>query len=160
MAEKSNEITEIPLLLRRLELKGAFVAIDAMGTQKEIAQTIVDGGGDYVLALKENWPATFEEVEKVFADPPPDLKLERFETVDGDRGRIEIRRHTVCHRGDWLFSDRRFPVVGQFECSAPTLFGYPGQATEWPEGDWPLLRDTWARLQTAVARLCVPANFI
>jgi predicted transposase YbfD/YdcC len=66
VSEKSNEITAIPLLLRRLELTGALVTIDAMGTQKEIAQTIIDGGGDYVLALKENWPATYAEVEKVF----------------------------------------------------------------------------------------------
>ncbi len=73
VAEKSNEITAIPLLLRRLELTGALVTIDAMGTQKEIAQTIIDGGGDYVLALKENWPATYAEVETVFADPPPTL---------------------------------------------------------------------------------------
>jgi hypothetical protein len=70
VSEKSNEITAIPLLLRRLELTGALVTIDAMGTQKEIARTIIDGGGDYVLALKENWPATYAEVEKVFADPP------------------------------------------------------------------------------------------
>jgi hypothetical protein len=75
VAEKSNEITAIPLLLRRLELRGALVTIDATGTQKEIAQTIIDGGGDYVLSLKENWPATYAKVEKVFADPPPSLAL-------------------------------------------------------------------------------------
>jgi hypothetical protein len=48
---KSNEIIATPLLLRRLELAGAIVTIDAMGTQTQIAQTIIDGGGDYVLAL-------------------------------------------------------------------------------------------------------------
>jgi predicted transposase YbfD/YdcC len=114
VVEKSNEITAIPLLLRRLELRGALVTIDAMGTQKQIAQTIIDGGGDYVLALKENWPATYAEVEKVFADPPPTLTLERCETVDGDHGRIETRRHTVCHTVEWLFSDRRYPGEFQF----------------------------------------------
>jgi predicted transposase YbfD/YdcC len=50
VAEKTNEITAIPLLLRRLELTGILVTIDAMGTHKEIAQTIIDGGADYVLA--------------------------------------------------------------------------------------------------------------
>jgi hypothetical protein len=54
VAEKSNEITAIPLLLQRLELTGALVTIDAMGTQTEIAQTIIDRGGDYLLSLKEN----------------------------------------------------------------------------------------------------------
>lgn len=60
--EKSNEITAIPLLLNNLELNGAIVTIDAMGTQTKIAQAIRDGGGDYVLALKENWPATYAEI--------------------------------------------------------------------------------------------------
>jgi predicted transposase YbfD/YdcC len=52
--EKSNEITAIPLLLKNLDLKGALVTIDAMGTQTKIAQAIRDGGGDYILSLKEN----------------------------------------------------------------------------------------------------------
>lgn len=54
--EKSNEIIAIPLLLERLELTGALVTIDAMGTQVKIAETIVRRGGDYLLALKENRP--------------------------------------------------------------------------------------------------------
>jgi predicted transposase YbfD/YdcC len=53
-AEKSNEITAIPELLRLVDIKGAIVTIDAMGTQKAIARQIVDGGADYVLALKGN----------------------------------------------------------------------------------------------------------
>jgi predicted transposase YbfD/YdcC len=112
VSEKSNEITAIPILLHRLELAGALVTIDAMGTQKEIAQTIIEGGADYVLALKENWPATYAEVETVFADPPPKLALQRFKTVDGDHGRIETRHPTICHDIDWLFSERRHP--GEF----------------------------------------------
>jgi predicted transposase YbfD/YdcC len=107
VAKKSNEITAIPSLLRRLELTGALVTIDAMGTKKEIAQTIIDGGVDYVLALKENWPATYAEVDRVFTDLPPHLVVERCETIDGDHGRIETRRHTICHSIEWLFSDRR-----------------------------------------------------
>lgn len=128
VSEKSNEITAIPLLLRRLELTGALVTIDAMGTQKEIAQTIIDGGGDYVLALKENWPATYAEVEKVFADPPPALALQHVTTVDGDHGRIETRRHTICHDIKWLFSDRRYP--GEFEFPGLAAVGMIESETE------------------------------
>lgn len=51
---KSNEITAIPKLLEILDLEGAIVTIDALGCQKEIAQKILDGGGDYVLHLKAN----------------------------------------------------------------------------------------------------------
>jgi predicted transposase YbfD/YdcC len=128
VAEKSNEITAIPLLLRRLELTGALVTIDAMGTQKEIAQTIIDRGGDYVLVLKENWPATYAEVEKVLTEPPPTLALQRFKTVDGDHGRIETRRHTICHDIDWLFSDRRYP--GEFQFPGLTAIGMIESETE------------------------------
>jgi predicted transposase YbfD/YdcC len=52
--EKSNEITAIPELLRLVDIKGAIVTIDAMGTQKVIAEQVVQGGADYVLALKGN----------------------------------------------------------------------------------------------------------
>ena len=67
--EKSNEITAIPLLLKNLDPAGALVTIDAIGTETKIAQTIRDGGGDYVLSLKENWPATYAEVVMLFNNP-------------------------------------------------------------------------------------------
>jgi predicted transposase YbfD/YdcC len=106
--DTSNEITAIPRLLARLALTGALVTIDAMGTQIEIAEAILAGGGDYLLALKANRPATHADVDLFFADPPPGA-LECCETLDGDHGRIERRRHAVCHDVDWLFSDRRYP---------------------------------------------------
>jgi predicted transposase YbfD/YdcC len=105
---KSNEIVAIPLLLERLALNGALVTIDAIGTQRAIAETIRTGGGDYLLALKQNWPATFKEIEAFFADPPPGA-LDTCETTDDEHGRIEQRHHAVCHTVGWLFSDRRYP---------------------------------------------------
>lgn len=128
VSEKSNEIIAIPALLQRLELTGALVTIDAMGTQKEIAQTIVDRGADYVLALKENWPATYAEVERVFNAPPPTLKMQRSETVDANHGRIETRRHTVCHDIGWMFSDRRYP--GEFAFPGLKAIGRVQSQTE------------------------------
>src|SRR3984957_19515028 len=53
-AEKSNEITAIPEVLKLVDIKGAILTIDAMGTQKAIAETIIDGKADFVLALKGN----------------------------------------------------------------------------------------------------------
>jgi predicted transposase YbfD/YdcC len=53
-AEKSNEITAIPELLRLVDIKGAIITIDAMGTQKAIAEEIIVQGADFVLALKGN----------------------------------------------------------------------------------------------------------
>ena len=59
---KSNEITAIPKLLELLDLEGALVTIDAMGCQKEIAEQVVEQGGDYVLTVKENQPKLYEEI--------------------------------------------------------------------------------------------------
>ena len=53
-AEKSNEITAIPELLRLVDIKGTIITIDAMGTQKAIAEQIIKSEADYVLALKGN----------------------------------------------------------------------------------------------------------
>jgi predicted transposase YbfD/YdcC len=105
---KSNEIAAIPLLLERLALEGALVTIDAIGAQTGIAATILRRGGDYLLALKGNRPATFADVEAFFADPPPGA-VETCTTTDGDHGRIEVRRHAVCREVGWLLSDRRYP---------------------------------------------------
>lgn len=110
---KSNEIVAIPLLLERLVLTGALVTIDAIGTQTKIAETIVQRGGDYLLALKANRPAMLRDVEAFFADPAA-TDLDIVETTDGEHGRIEIRRHTICHEVDWLFSDRRYPDEPNF----------------------------------------------
>ncbi|MBN8927450.1 MAG: ISAs1 family transposase [Rhodospirillales bacterium] len=110
---KSNEITAIPLLLERLALTGALVTIDAMGTQTRIAQAILDRGGDYLLALKDNQASLHGEVQRCLDDPATKLHS-RFETTDGDHGRIEVRRHVVSHEVDWLTTDRRFPGEPRF----------------------------------------------
>jgi predicted transposase YbfD/YdcC len=112
--EKSNEILAIPLLLERLELAGALVTIDAMGTQSDIAEKIVARSGDYLLALKANRPLLHQEVVAFFDDPPADMLQPICETTDGDHGRIEQRRHVVCHQVDWLFSDRRYAHEPRF----------------------------------------------
>ncbi len=63
-SEKSNEITAIPELLKLLDISGCLVTIDAIGCQKKIAQEIVNGNGDYLLAVKGNQ----KRLEKVFDD--------------------------------------------------------------------------------------------
>jgi hypothetical protein len=65
--DKSNEITAIPKLLDLIDIKGAIVTIDAMGTQKKIAEKIIDSGGDYVLALKGNQGHLHDDVQLQFS---------------------------------------------------------------------------------------------
>lgn len=103
--EKSNEITAIPELLRLLYIKGCIITIDAMGTQKEIAELIREKGADYVLALKDNQPNLRAEVEGIFeaelaerkkedqANAPRAAKAADFvETIENGHGRRETRR--------------------------------------------------------------------
>lgn len=110
---KSNEITAIPLLLERLALTGALVTIDAMGCQARIAQTILDRGADYLLAVKDNQPSLHAEIARYFDDAAK-AALNRFETTDGEHGRIEVRRHFVSCEVDWLTTNRRFPGEPRF----------------------------------------------
>ncbi|MDM8557171.1 ISAs1 family transposase [Desulfococcaceae bacterium HSG7] len=105
--DKSDEITAIPKLLNMLEIKGCIVTIDAMGTQKKIAQKIIDKEGDYVLVSKGCQSAIHEDVALFFeqkADTPVDKSFvfDICETVDGDHGRIETRKCTVTSDIDWL----------------------------------------------------------
>jgi len=110
---KSNEITAIPLLLERLALTGALVTTDAMGCQREVAQAVIDRGGDYLLAVKDNQPSLHDEARRLLDDPETAIHS-TFETIDGEHGRIETRRHRVSHDVDWLTTDRRFPGEPRF----------------------------------------------
>jgi predicted transposase YbfD/YdcC len=95
VAEKSNEITAIPQLLELIDISGALVTIDAMGCQKEIAGKIIEQGGDYVLAVKENQPklyaATTEFFDKHMADGFADAPHRWHATQEKGHGREERR---------------------------------------------------------------------
>lgn len=96
-AEKSNEITAIPELLRLVDIAGAIITIDAMGTQKAIAEQIIDSKADYVLALKGNQETLHQAVidyidqqcENDFANVP----ARRHMTTDTGHGRDETRSY-------------------------------------------------------------------
>jgi len=94
-AEKSNEITAIPEVLKLVNVKGAIVTIDAMGTQKKIAKQIVDGGGEFVLALKGNQgnfhKAVAEYVDRQLETDFQGIGARRHETHEKGHGREEHR---------------------------------------------------------------------
>jgi predicted transposase YbfD/YdcC len=103
---KSNEITAIPELLRALVLKGCIVTIDAMGCQTDIAQTVVDQEGDYVLALKGNQGTLHADVQDLFAFAHEtdfaDIAHDFHETVEKDHGRIETRRYWTIFEPEFI----------------------------------------------------------
>ncbi len=102
VSDKSNEITAIPELLTLLDIAGATVTIDAMGCQTKIAQQIISQQAHYVLGLKGNQGELHQEVQALFAAPPPALEFKSVEEVDKGHGRIEIRRCTVTAPVEWL----------------------------------------------------------
>jgi predicted transposase YbfD/YdcC len=65
-ADKSNEITAIPQLLELLDIEEAVVSIDAMGCQTQIAKKIIEGKGDYFLAVKQNQKNLYQDIESAF----------------------------------------------------------------------------------------------
>lgn len=97
--EKSNEITVIPELIKRIDVKDSIVTIDAMGCQKEIARTIVEAQGDYVLAVKDNQPKLHEAIQEVFSDPRQNELVKRphrqHQTTDNGHGRLDERHYVL-----------------------------------------------------------------
>jgi predicted transposase YbfD/YdcC len=93
--EKSNAITAIPALLRLVDVKGAIITVDAMGTQKSIAEQIIEGEADHVLALKGNQEtlhqAVIEHVLDQWEDDFARVKARRLQTKETGHGRQEVR---------------------------------------------------------------------
>jgi predicted transposase YbfD/YdcC len=104
---KSNEITAIPELLKILTIEGNIVSIDAMGCQKEIAETIIEQKGDYVLALKGNHPNLYQDVVQLFKwarqQDWKGIEHQFHQTINKDHGRIEIRRHWTMGNTEYLY---------------------------------------------------------
>jgi predicted transposase YbfD/YdcC len=110
--DKGNEVVAIPRLLALMDLGGAVVTIDAIGCQRDIAGRVADGGGDYVLPVKDNQPTLLAKV-KALAD---DFVLDQVKGVAGSRvgyheerddahGRVETRRVWVTDEVTWLGED-------------------------------------------------------
>jgi predicted transposase YbfD/YdcC len=100
VAEKSNEITAIPVLLSRLDIAGAVVTMDAMGCQKKIAEHIIEKGADYILSLKGNQGCLHDDVTTYFESSlSPEVANISY---DGGHGRIETRSIRVTDKIDWL----------------------------------------------------------
>jgi predicted transposase YbfD/YdcC len=96
-AEKSNEITAIPELLQLVDIQGSIITIDAMGTQKAIAATIINREADYVLALKGNQEtlekAVIDHIDEQSKNDFADAQARRLITKEKGHGREEIRSY-------------------------------------------------------------------
>lgn len=115
--EDSNEITAIPQLLQLLDLTGCLVTVDALGTQTEIARQIVEQGGDYLMAVKENQGHLYADLEYLFQlERQQDFQHSPFtyaKQVSKNHGRLEIRQ---C----WATADKDY-------------LAYPREGSQWFE---------------------------
>lgn len=114
-AEKSNEITAIPELLKVLDINGCIVTIDAMGTQTKIARTIREQGAHYVLSVKDNHPNLCDSI--IFANIHPSgpiTPVSTHESTSTGHGRIEVRRCTAFDASDRLYKTDAWKDVASF----------------------------------------------
>lgn len=108
---KSNEITAIPELLALLDIQGALVTIDAMGTQADIAHTIIDKGADFLLAVKGNQNALHRLVKDTFGAQPDDAI--NLTQIEAQRGRKEYREYQTIDAPKELI-DAKWPTIQTF----------------------------------------------
>ena len=103
---KGNEIPAIKALLDTLALKGCIVTIDAIGCQTEIAQKILDRGGDYLLAVKDNQKDLADALREFFAEGETwgfgSLTISHYQSLEKDHGRIETRQAMWVSDLSWL----------------------------------------------------------
>jgi len=106
--DKSNEITAIPELLDALILEGCLVTIDAMGCQHAIVERITEAKADFVIAVKDNQPSLFEQVQQAFANTK--VSDEHIDH-DAGHGRVESRHCQVINNLRWLAQAANWPEV-------------------------------------------------
>jgi predicted transposase YbfD/YdcC len=113
--EKSNEITAIPELLDQIDVQGAVVTIDAMGCQKEIAKKIKGGGGDYVLAVKDNQPKLHQAIQEYFAEVREDehwsVPHRCHQTHETGHGRMDDRYYYLAKLPNDFAFKKQWPGI-------------------------------------------------
>lgn len=107
---KSNEITAIPELLNLLDISGAIITLDAMGTQRNIAAQIIEQKGDYILALKGNQGNLHKKVVAFFQQ----AQLNNWEGIDYSYSeKIEAGHHRIEHRQVWVVGLEQLPELSE-----------------------------------------------
>lgn len=136
IAEKENEITAIPKLLKLLNIHGSLVTIDAIGTAHSVMDTINEKEADYLLTIKKGNPLTYQETKEMFeelrkergrisANPGQAVIYEKqmasyevFKTNEKNRSRMEYRTMQICHNTDMITlckNQKEIKTVGWLE---------------------------------------------
>ena len=133
--EKSNEITAIPKLLERIQVKGQIVTIDAMGTQKEIAETIRRKRADYVLAVKRNQGSLYEDLQLYFSDESvlKGIREKKGCICTREKAHSQIEKREYYQTGDigWLASRRDWKGIKSIGMEEKTIESETGVRKEY-----------------------------
>ncbi len=113
--EKSNEITAIPELIDLLDISGAHITIDAIGTQEKITKKIVEQGGHYVFKAKENQKELQKDIRRYF-DKINNLKAHKDiiwkEVTDKkNHGRTEKRSYYLSYDIETIKNKKKWETV-------------------------------------------------
>jgi predicted transposase YbfD/YdcC len=115
--EKSNEIPAMPILLKRLDLHNAIVTCDALNTQKETVKVIIEGKGDYVLAVKGNQKTLHNDIKDYFEDDVlaakkvmsdrSNTKLTQYKmTIEKEHSSVVTREYFLETDIGWLYGKK------------------------------------------------------
>lgn len=102
--EGGSEISELPELLKILEIKGCLLTMDAAHCQKKTMQAVVEGNADYLVSVKGNQPELFHTIKDFFTDLAPEMKIPLMvkNDVEKGHGRVETRKYTVSGEVEWM----------------------------------------------------------
>lgn len=135
VSEKSNEIRAIPELLDKIQIKGQIITIDAMGTQKSIAEKIRNKRADYVLALKRNHVGLYEEVELYFSERETLEGIRKkgnyVSTTEKAHGQIEKREYYQTDEIGWLAQKKEWKGIKSLGMEEKTLRDEKGERKEY-----------------------------
>lgn len=112
--DKSNEITAIPDLLELIDIEGSTITIDAIGTQEEIVNKIVDKKAHYVLKAKENQKSLYKDIKKYFNKQYNlygNKEIKYKKTIEKDHGRAEIREYFLSYNVDTITDKEKWKTV-------------------------------------------------
>lgn len=110
VGKKTNEIKEIPQLLKKLDITDCVITIDAIGCQKQIAEQIVGQKGHYCLAVKTNQAILYEEIKDYFsyAEKEEPEQMSIYQTIEKNHGRIEKRKYLISSDIEYLTGRRNW----------------------------------------------------
>jgi predicted transposase YbfD/YdcC len=128
---KSNEIPAVQKLLEFLDISGCMVVADALNCQKETVKRVMEGGGDYLLCVKDNQQTLKQEIADYAADQALRGTMDKLTQTEKNRGRIETRTAYTTSEVDWLFGRDDWAGLSSIGAINTKTITGKGETNEW-----------------------------